>query len=94
MKKLLVLAPRFPYPVIGGDKLRIYHLCRVLSRHYSLTLLSLCEAEEELHAELPDDGVFDRVERVYLPRWRSYVNTLFALPTRRRFPRYRPVLSK
>ncbi len=82
MKKLLVLAPRFPYPVIGGDKLRIYHLCRVLSRHYSLTLLSLCEAEEELHAELPDDGVFDRVERVYLPRWRSYVNTLFALPTR------------
>ena len=82
MKKLLVLAPRFPYPVIGGDKLRIYHLCRVLSRHYSLTLLSLCETEEELHAELPDDGVFDRVERVYLPRWRSYVNTLLALPTR------------
>ncbi|MGN7983611.1 glycosyltransferase [Burkholderia sp. 22313] len=82
MKKLLVLTPRFPYPVIGGDKLRIYHLCRVLARHYSLTLLSLCETEEELHAELPDDGVFDRVERVYLPRWRSYVNTLLALPTR------------
>ncbi|MGU7813838.1 glycosyltransferase [Burkholderia sp. AW49-1] len=82
MKKLLVLTPRFPYPVIGGDKLRIYHLCRVLARHYSLTLLSLCETEEELHAELPDDSVFDRVERVYLPRWRSYVNTLLALPTR------------
>jgi len=81
-KKLLVLTPRFPYPVIGGDKLRIYHLCRVLSRHYSLTLLSLCESEDELHAELPGDGVFERVERVFLPRWRSYVNTLLALPTR------------
>ncbi|MEK7888709.1 glycosyltransferase [Burkholderia contaminans] len=81
-KKLLVLTPRFPYPVIGGDKLRIYHLCRMLSRHYSLTLLSLCETDEELHAELPDDGVFDRVERVLLSRRRSYVNTLLALPTR------------
>ncbi|MGC3028685.1 glycosyltransferase [Burkholderia sp. DN3021] len=81
-KKLLVLTPRFPYPVIGGDKLRIYHLCRVLSRHYSLTLLSLCESPEELHAEVPDDGVFDRVERVFLSRKRSYVNTLLALPTR------------
>lgn len=47
-KKLLVLTPRFPYPVIGGDKLRVYHLCRVLSRHYSLTLLSLCETPEEM----------------------------------------------
>ncbi|BBA41330.1 MULTISPECIES: glycosyltransferase [Burkholderia] len=81
-KKLLVLTPRFPYPVIGGDKLRVYHLCRVLSRHYSLTLLSLCETPEEMCAALPDDGVFDRVERVFLPRWRSYVNTLLALPTR------------
>ena len=69
-KKLLVLTPRFPYPVIGGDK-RIYHLCRVLSRHYSLTLLSLCESDEEMHAALPDDGVFDRVERVLLSRRRS-----------------------
>nr|WP_232352799.1 glycosyltransferase [Burkholderia contaminans] len=78
----MVLTPRFPYPVIGGDKLRVYHLCRVLSRHYSLTLLSLCETPEEMCAALPDDGVFDRVERVFLPRWRSYVNTLLALPTR------------
>ncbi|MDY7790062.1 glycosyltransferase [Burkholderia ubonensis] len=81
-KKLLVLTPRFPYPVIGGDKLRIYQLCRVLSRDYSLTLLSLCETPEEMCTELPDDGVFDQVERVFLSRWRSYVNTLLALPTR------------
>lgn len=81
-KKLLVLTPRFPYPVIGGDKLRIYHLCKELSRHYSLTLLSLCDTPEDMHAALPDDGVFDRVERIYLSRARSYVNTLLALPTR------------
>ncbi|AOK66865.1 glycosyltransferase [Burkholderia multivorans] len=81
-QKLLVLTPRFPYPVIGGDKLRIYHLCKELSRHYSLTLLSLCDTPEDMHVALPDDGVFDRVERIYLSRMRSYVNTLLALPTR------------
>lgn len=81
-KKLLVLTPRFPYPVIGGDKLRIHHLCRALSRHYSLTLLSLCETVEEMRTELPEIDVFDRVERILLSRTRSYVNTLLALPTR------------
>ncbi|WP_129561381.1 glycosyltransferase [Paraburkholderia dokdonensis] len=80
-KKLLVLTPRFPYPVIGGDKLRIYNLSKELSRHYSLTLLSLCDTREETSCELPNDGVFDRVERVFLPKFRSYVNTLLALPT-------------
>jgi glycosyltransferase involved in cell wall biosynthesis len=81
-KRLLVLTPRLPYPVIGGDKLRIFNLCRVLSRQYSLTLLSLCETVEEMSCELPRDGVFDRVERVYLSKTRSYINTLLALPTR------------
>ncbi|MEX3999124.1 glycosyltransferase [Paraburkholderia sp. EG285A] len=81
-KKLLVLTPRLPYPVIGGDKLRIYHLCKALSHQYSLTLLSLCETHEEMDCELPDDGVFDRVERVFLSKARSYINTLLALPTR------------
>ncbi|WP_069267671.1 glycosyltransferase [Paraburkholderia nodosa] len=81
-KKLLVLTPRLPYPVIGGDKLRIYHLCKALSCQYSLTLLSLCETSEEMDCELPDDGVFDRVERVFLSKAHSYMNTLLALPTR------------
>ena len=80
-KKLLILTPRFPYPVIGGDRLRIYFLCKELSKSYDLTLLSLCESREELNMSVPDDGVFTRVERVFLPRWRSYFNCILALPT-------------
>ncbi|NDS15412.1 glycosyltransferase family 4 protein, partial [Escherichia coli] len=30
-KKILVLTPRFPSPVIGGDRLRVYMLCKELS---------------------------------------------------------------
>lgn len=77
---MLVLTPRFPYPVVGGDRLRIFEICRELARHYDLTLLSLCESREEMTAIPPDDGVFKRIERVLLPKWRSVLNVLAALP--------------
>jgi len=80
--RLLILTPRYPYPVIGGDRLRIYFICKVLSAHFRLTLLSLCESEVEMTSSLPEDGVFEHVERVYLPKWRSRLNSLMALPTR------------
>jgi glycosyltransferase involved in cell wall biosynthesis len=81
MKSLLILTPRFPYPVVGGDRLRIYQLCRALASRYRLTLLSLCDTREEMTMVLPQDGVFARVERVFLPRWRSWLNCALALPT-------------
>lgn len=77
--RLLVLTPRFPYPVIGGDLVRIQHLCKALSREFELTLLSLCETREEMRLE-PHDGLFKHIWRVHLPRWRSYLNVLRALP--------------
>lgn len=78
-RRLLVLTPRYPYPVIGGDRLRIYEICRELAGNYDLTLLSLCETHGELNAPLPNDGVFKQVERIYLPRWRSVLNVVGAL---------------
>jgi len=81
-KRILVLTPRFPYPVIGGDRLRIYRICRELSERYRLTLLSLCSSREEMLAPA-DDETFTEVHRVYLPRSRSCAQTLAALPTPR-----------
>ncbi|PXW97068.1 glycosyltransferase involved in cell wall biosynthesis [Sphaerotilus hippei] len=80
--RLLILTPRYPYPVIGGDRLRIYYLCKVLAQHFRLTLLSLCESESEMCAPTPDDGVFECIERVYLSRTRSRLSALVALPSR------------
>jgi glycosyltransferase involved in cell wall biosynthesis len=77
--QILVLTPRFPYPVVGGDRLRIYEICRELARHHDLTLLSLCETKEEMTSIPPRDGIFKRVERVHLPKWRSVLNVLAAL---------------
>ncbi|MFQ2076617.1 glycosyltransferase family 4 protein [Aeromonas veronii] len=81
MKKLLVVTPRFPYPVIGGDRLRIYEICKELSKHYELTLASLCENQFEMSYSVPKNEIFKNVHRVYLPKWKSYLNCLLSIPT-------------
>ncbi|MEY0174940.1 glycosyltransferase family 4 protein [Providencia rettgeri] len=74
-KKILIITPRFPYPVIGGDRLRIYEVCKELAKFYSLTLISLCEYKSELNMSIPNDNVFTEVHRVFLPKWKSFFNT-------------------
>ncbi len=39
--KILVVLPRFPYPLEKGDKLRAYHLVKELSRHNEVFLFSV-----------------------------------------------------
>ncbi|RJF83134.1 glycosyltransferase [Sphingomonas cavernae] len=80
--RALVLTPRFPYPVVGGDRLRIHEICKSLADEYSLTLLSLCETEEEMNGGLVTDALFDKIECVMLPRYRSYLNVMLSIPTR------------
>jgi glycosyltransferase involved in cell wall biosynthesis len=79
--RLLVLAPRYPYPIIGGDRLRIHHVCAQLAERYRLTLLCLCDRSDH-DAPPPPAGIFDHVEKIVLPRWQSRLNCLLALPTR------------
>jgi glycosyltransferase involved in cell wall biosynthesis len=79
-KRLLILSPRFPFPVIGGDRVRIYHISKALSEVFELSLLSFCETKEELHLPFPS-SLFSYVERVYLPRWKSYLNAAQAVGT-------------
>lgn len=84
-KRILVLTPRFPYPPLGGDRLRIYQICKQLSPRFELSLLSMCESEEEMRAPIPEDGVFSRVDRVFHGRWDRITGCFRALPTRTPF---------
>ena len=67
MKKprILILCSRFPEPPIGGERLRIYRICRELARHASLDLVSFCETEAERVAP-SESGLFDSITRVEL----------------------------
>ena len=80
MAQLLVLTPRYPYPLHSGEKIRIHHMCRVLSQEHSITLLSFTDAPESTLDD-PASGIYGRVETVYLPKWRSWLQALTAIPT-------------
>ncbi len=41
--KILILTSRFPYPIVKGDKLRVYHQIKELSKRNQLVLCSLVD---------------------------------------------------
>jgi len=45
MKKILVLCSRPPYPLIGGDRIRIYNTGKILSRKYRVDLACMSEGK-------------------------------------------------
>lgn len=59
MKKILVLSSRIPYPLIGGDRNRVYQISKILGTRYQVDLLAINEnrtKREELGAL---DKIFD-----------------------------------
>lgn len=70
-RRILLVTPRFPFPVIGGDKLRVYNIVKYLSKYYGFTLASLYSTEEEERA-VPEAGIFGEVYRVRQPRAASW----------------------
>ncbi len=42
--KLLVILPRFPYPIEKGDKLRAFHQIRILSASFDIMLVAISHA--------------------------------------------------
>lgn len=73
--KLFIIAPRFPYPIEKGDKLRLYHQIRRLSSHYQIYLLALSDvkvSEEDIA------HIQQFVEKTYVFRLKK-INILFSL---------------
>ena len=78
-QKILIVTPRFPFPVIGGDRLRIFQICKALSRDFDLHLVSLCDSRQELSFDILSQNIFYRVDRIYQPKWASLLRCLFSL---------------
>jgi glycosyltransferase involved in cell wall biosynthesis len=76
--RILLIAPRYPFPPIGGDRLRLHHLARMLSTRFDLTLASLCDADPSTLPP-PPAGIYTSVHCVRLPAWRSWANCVTAL---------------
>jgi glycosyltransferase involved in cell wall biosynthesis len=79
MKRIIVLTSRYPFPVIGGDRLRIYNICKNLSKNYSLTLVSLTDKKSDTLNNFNNHTIFNSTHIIYLPKWKSYFNLIFKI---------------
>jgi sugar transferase (PEP-CTERM/EpsH1 system associated) len=72
--RICFIAPRFPYPAIKGDSLRVYHQLRALSQEHQITLLTMTEAPVSPAEYEQVASLCERVEVVPLSRWRALWN--------------------
>jgi glycosyltransferase involved in cell wall biosynthesis len=76
MKKILVLASRFPYPPIGGEKLRLFNIIKHLSRDFRVELCALYASEKEIEDAAHMSRYCDRLHLIRIPRHKRIWNAL------------------
>jgi len=77
--RMLFLTTRFPFPPIGGEKLRPFHFIKHLSKNWKITLVSFVESDIETRQVENCPLKLENTHTVSLPRIRSYINCLGGL---------------
>ncbi|MBU1225698.1 MAG: glycosyltransferase [Actinobacteria bacterium] len=77
--RILVLAPRFPYPLDKGDRLTVFNLVRHFSRLHDVALVTFLEPGQDPADRRHLDDAAVRIDTVPLPRWRSYVRAVLGM---------------
>ncbi|HET8572817.1 MAG TPA: glycosyltransferase [Edaphocola sp.] len=86
--KLLFTANRFPYPPYRGDKLKIFHLARILSQDHELHLITFLQDNRDRQF-LPElEKYFTKIHLVPLSKTQSYINCLKAVFSQMPFQAY------
>jgi sugar transferase (PEP-CTERM/EpsH1 system associated) len=81
--RLLVAAPRFPWPLDKGDRLTVYNLVQHFSRRHSVALVCFLEPGQDPAWVRRLEGVAERVEVVPLRRAAAYGRAALGLASRR-----------
>jgi len=77
--KLLVILPRFPYPLEKGDKLRAFHQIKNLANSFEITLCAISDhAISQAHKDKLLTYCTD-IEIIRLYRFQIYINLIRAL---------------
>lgn len=69
--RILFLTGRLPYPPNRGDRLRVYHFLRVLSREHRLSLLSFISDERESGYVGPLRAFCENIQLIHRAAWQS-----------------------
>ena len=81
MKNILVLCSRLPYPLVGGDKIRMFNNIKALSKKYSVDLLYISSEGWKNESILDLQKYCKNIYPFHFPEYRSKINTLKGLLT-------------
>jgi sugar transferase (PEP-CTERM/EpsH1 system associated) len=73
---LLLIASRFPYPLEKGDKLRLYHQIKELSKNHHITLIALNEAHVSTDHLAHLQSFCQQIHIFRLRKWQIAINLL------------------
>lgn len=83
--KIFVIASRIPYPLEKGDKLRIYHQVKELSKVHEVFLCCLHENKVPVESRTELKKICKEVAFIQLSKWKIPFNLLFTLFTNNPF---------
>ena len=78
-KNVLVVMSRFPYPPIGGDRLKNYNLLKLLSNHYQIHLVVITD-EKVTDKYISEIDIFVNKQTIFKKKkWQTHLNALKSL---------------
>lgn len=83
--KILFVANRVPYPPYRGDKLKIWNLANRLKEDHELHLITIAQTREDLAYQARLEEVFKSVSVLFMPKWKSALNTALGIFSSRPF---------
>ena len=80
MSKILYVTTRLPYPLIGGDRLHIYHyLSELKKRGHEITLATLVSSDDDLEGALKDNSFYTKLIPIKFNKKLAYLNAVKAV---------------
>ena len=79
-KKILYLTTRLPFPVVGGDKVRMYNILKQLKRlNYDITLVSLVTDDDNLDLIKEHNEFYTKFIPIKFNKKLAYLNAVKAV---------------
>ena len=80
MANILYLTTRLPYPVIGGDKLRMYNILRQLKlQGHNITLVSLVTTGDDIDSAIQNNEFYNQLIQIKFNKKLAYFNAIKAV---------------
>ncbi|MBI2118109.1 MAG: glycosyltransferase [Elusimicrobia bacterium] len=78
-KKILILYSRLPWPLISGDRMRVYYMSKILAKKYKVDLVCISEGNGKTDIPPTLKELFNHIQIFYFSKARSSLNAALGL---------------